>query len=140
MINSYKDKRYLSISLLALSFLLAVSLFQNVTYSVDPNEFLEDQKLELRARLISKNIRCLVCQNQSIAESNAELAKDLRIEISSQIQEGKTEQEIKDFLLNRYGDFVLYQPSFNKKTFFLWLSPLILLFLIYGWYRKINLN
>jgi cytochrome c-type biogenesis protein CcmH len=82
----------------------------------------------------------LVCQNQSIAESNAELAKDLRIEISSQIKEGKTEQEIKDFLLNRYGDFVLYQPSFNKKTFFLWLSPLILLFLIYSWYRKINLN
>ena len=89
---------------------------------------------------IVQEVRCLVCQNQSIAESNAELAKDLRIEISSQIQEGKTEQEIKDFLLNRYGDFVLYQPSFNKKTFFLWLSPLILLFLIYGWYRKINLN
>tara|TARA_B100000745_G_scaffold165214_1_gene108115 strand:- start:694 stop:1068 length:375 start_codon:yes stop_codon:yes gene_type:complete len=95
---------------------------------------------EVLYQAIVQEVRCLVCQNQSIAESNAELAKDLRIEISSQIQEGKTEQEIKDFLLNRYGDFVLYQPSFNKKTFFLWLSPLILLFLIYGWYRKINLN
>lgn len=95
---------------------------------------------EVLYQAIVQEVRCLVCQNQSIAESNAELAKDLRIEISSQIKEGKTEQEIKDFLLNRYGDFVLYQPSFNKKTFFLWLSPLILLFLIYSWYRKINLN
>jgi len=95
---------------------------------------------EVLYQAIVQEVRCLVCQNQSIAESNAELAKDLRIEISSQIKDGKTEQEIKDFLLNRYGDFVLYQPSFNKKTFFLWFSPLILLFLIYGWYRKINLN
>ena len=95
---------------------------------------------EVLYQAIVQEVRCLVCQNQSIAESNAELAKDLRVEISNQIKEGKTEQEIKDFLLNRYGDFVLYQPSFNKKTFFLWLSPLILLFLIYSWYRKINLN
>ena len=95
---------------------------------------------EVLYQAIVQEVRCLVCQNQSIAESNAELAKDLRVEISNQIKEGKTEQEIKGFLLNRYGDFVLYQPSFNKKTLFLWLSPLILLFLIYGWYRKINLN
>ena len=95
---------------------------------------------EVLYQAIVQEVRCLVCQNQSIAESNAELAKDLRVEISNQIKEGKTAQEIKVFLLNRYGDFVLYQPSFNKKTLFLWLSPLILLFLIYGWYRKINLN
>jgi len=89
---------------------------------------------------IVHEVRCLVCQNQSIAESNAELAKDLRIEIANQIKDGKTEQDIKNFLLNRYGDFVLYEPSFNKKTFFLWLSPLLLLLLIFGWYRKISLN
>ena len=89
---------------------------------------------------IVHEVRCLVCQNQSIAESNAELAKDLRIEIANQIKDGKTEQDIKNFLLNRYGDFVLYEPSFNKKTVFLWLSPLLLLFLIFGWYRKISLN
>ena len=89
---------------------------------------------------IVHEVRCLVCQNQSIAESNAELAKDLRIEIANQIRDGKTEQEIKNFLLNRYGDFVLYEPSFNKKTVFLWFSPLLLLFLIFGWYRKISLN
>ncbi|HIB25605.1 MAG TPA: cytochrome c-type biogenesis protein CcmH [Gammaproteobacteria bacterium] len=89
---------------------------------------------------IVHEVRCLVCQNQSIAESNAELAKDLRIEIANQIKDGKTEQDIKNFLLNRYGDFVLYEPSFNKKTVFLWLSPLLLLFLIFAWYRKISLN
>ena len=89
---------------------------------------------------IVQEVRCLVCQNQSIAESNAELAKDLRIEIANQIKDGKTEQDIKNFLLNRYGDFVLYEPSFNKKTVFLWFSPLLLLFLIFGWYRKISLN
>ena len=89
---------------------------------------------------IVHEVRCLVCQNQSIAESNAELAKDLRIEIANQIKDGKSEQEIKNFLLNRYGDFVLYEPSFNKKTVFLWLSPLLLLLLIFGWYRKISLN
>ena len=89
---------------------------------------------------IVHEVRCLVCQNQSIAESNAELAKDLRIEIANQIKDGKTEQDIKNFLLSRYGDFVLYEPSFNKKTVFLWFSPLLLLFLIFGWYRKISLN
>ena len=89
---------------------------------------------------IVHEVRCLVCQNQSIAESNAELAKDLRNEIANQIKGGKTEQDIKNFLLSRYGDFVLYEPSFNKKTVFLWFSPLLLLFLIFGWYRKISLN
>ena len=123
-------RRYISIFLLIYVFGIGTSVAMD---GLTPEQ-------EVLYQTIVQEVRCLVCQNQSIAESNAELAKDLRIEISSQIQEGKTEQEIKDFLLNRYGDFVLYQPSFNKKTFFLWLSPLILLFLIYGWYRKINLN
>tara|TARA_Y100001001_G_scaffold91598_1_gene89390 strand:+ start:120 stop:494 length:375 start_codon:yes stop_codon:yes gene_type:complete len=123
-------RRYISIFLLIYVFGIGSSVAMD---GLTPEQ-------EVLYQAIVQEVRCLVCQNQSIAESNAELAKDLRIEISSQIQEGKTEQEIKDFLLNRYGDFVLYQPSFNKKTFFLWLSPLILLFLIYGWYRKINLN
>ena len=123
-------RRYISIFLLIYVFGIGSSVAMD---GLTPEQ-------EVLYQAIVQEVRCLVCQNQSIAESNAELAKDLRIEISSQIQEGKTEQEIKDFLLNRYGDFVLYQPSFNKKTFFLWLSPLILLFLIYSWYRKINLN
>ena len=123
-------KRYTSIFLMIYVFSIGTTIAMD---GLTPEQ-------EVLYQAIVQEVRCLVCQNQSIAESNAELAKDLRIEISSQIKEGKTEQEIKDFLLNRYGDFVLYQPSFNKKTFFLWLSPLILLFLIYSWYRKINLN
>ena len=123
-------KRYTSIFLMIYVFSIGTTIAMD---GLTPEQ-------EVLYQTIVQEVRCLVCQNQSIAESNAELAKDLRIEISSQIKEGKTEQEIKDFLLNRYGDFVLYQPSFNKKTFFLWLSPLILLFLIYSWYRKINLN
>ena len=125
MINSYKDKRYLSISLLALSFLLAVSLFQNVTYSVDPNEFLEDPKLELRARLISKNVRCLVCQNQSIDDSEAELAKDLRILIRKKILDGDTDDEIYSFLIKRYGEFILLKPQLKLNTFMLWTLPFV---------------
>ena len=123
-------KRYTSIFLMIYVFSIGTTIAMD---GLTPEQ-------EVLYQAIVQEVRCLVCQNQSIAESDAELAKDLRIEISSQIKEGKTEQEIKDFLLNRYGDFVLYQPSFNKKTFFLWLSPLILLFLIYSWYRKINLN
>ena len=123
-------KRYTSIFLMIYVFSIGTTIAMD---GLTPEQ-------EVLYQAIVQEVRCLVCQNQSIAESNAELAKDLRIEISSQIKECKTEEEIKDFLLNRYGDFVLYQPSFNKKTFFLWLSPLILLFLIYSWYRKINLN
>ena len=125
MINSYKDKRYLSVPLLALSFLLAVSLFQNVTYSVDPNEFLEDPKLELRARLISKNVRCLVCQNQSIDDSEAELAKDLRILIRKKILDGDTDDEIYSFLIKRYGEFILLKPQLKLNTFMLWTLPFV---------------
>ncbi|MBM23790.1 MAG: cytochrome C biogenesis protein CcmH [Gammaproteobacteria bacterium] len=123
-------KRYTSIFLMIYVFSIGTTIAMD---GLTPEQ-------EVLYQAIVQEVRCLVCQNQSIAESNAELAKDLRVEISNQIKEGKTEQEIKVFLLNRYGDFVLYQPSFNKKTLFLWLSPLILLFLIYGWYRKINLN
>lgn len=87
---------------------------------------------------IIQEVRCLVCQNQSIAESNADLAKDLRAQILEQVIAGKTKNEIKNYLLNRYGDFVLYQPVFSQKTLLLWISPIILLIFIVGWYRKIS--
>ena len=91
-------KRYISIFILIYVFGIGSSVAMD---GLTPEQ-------EVLYQTIVQEVRCLVCQNQSIAESNAELAKDLRIEISSQIKEGKTEQEIKDFLLNRYGDFVLY--------------------------------
>jgi cytochrome c-type biogenesis protein CcmH len=75
---------------------------------------------------LSEELRCLVCQNQNIAESNADLAKDLRLEIYTMLSEGKTEDEIVDFMVERYGDYVLYRPPFEPMTWLLWFGPLII--------------
>ena len=95
-------------------------LIQNFLYVEKKN-----QEQELRARNISKNIRCMVCQNQSIDESNAPLAKDLRILIREKIKAGKNNEEIYKFLTDRYGDFILLKPPFKLNTFALWFLPLI---------------
>ena len=113
------------IILIALIFLL----YPVKSYSVDPNEILLDKKMEERARNISKNIRCLVCQNQSIDDSNAMLAKDLRLLIRDKIEDGSTDKEIYLFLTERYGDFILLKPAFKYNTYILWILP-FLFFLI----------
>ena len=97
--------------------------FSNNSNAVEPDEILQDQKQELRARNISKNIRCMVCQNQSIDESNAPLAKDLRILIRNKIKKGNKDEDIYEFLTNRYGDFILLKPPFKLSTLALWLLP-----------------
>ena len=102
-----------------------VHFFLNNSQSVEPDEILKNQEQELRARDISKNIRCMVCQNQSIDESNAPLAKDLRILIREKIKDGKTNYEIYKFLTDRYGDFILLDPPFKLKTLVLWFFPFI---------------
>ena len=102
-----------------------IQFFSNNSYAVEPNEILKSQKQELRARNISKNIRCMVCQNQSIDESNAPLAKDLRILIRNKIKDGKKDEEIYKFLTDRYGDFILLKPSFKLNTLALWLLPFV---------------
>ena len=86
-----------------------------------------DPKLEARVMTLSHTLRCLVCQNQSIAESNAPLAVDLRNQVREQLVAGKSEHDIIDYLVARYGDFVLYQPPFKTSTWVLWLTPGILL-------------
>tara|TARA_B110000014_G_C19686683_1_gene359953 strand:- start:55 stop:468 length:414 start_codon:yes stop_codon:yes gene_type:complete len=101
--------------------------FTNTLYAVEPDEILKNQEQEIRARKISKNIRCMICQNQSIDESDAPLAKDLRILIREKIKNGKTNDEIYDFLTERYGDFILLKPAFKLNTFLLWLLPFIFL-------------
>ena len=100
------------------------------SYSVEPEEFLQDPKQEMRARNISKNIRCLVCQNQSIDDSSAPLAKDLRALIRIKVQKNDTDEEIYKFLTDRYGDFILLKPPFKISTFLLWSLPF--LFVIIG--------
>lgn len=87
----------------------------------------EDPKLEARLVDISQELRCLVCQNESLASSHAELADDLRREVRELIRSGKSDQEIKDFLVSRYGDFVLYRPEVKPLTWILWFGPFVLL-------------
>ena len=100
------------------------------SYSVEPEEFLQNPKQEMRARNISKNIRCLVCQNESIDDSSAPLAKDLRTLIRIKVQENDTDEEIYKFLTDRYGDFILLKPPFKISTFLLWSLPFV--FVIIG--------
>ena len=102
-----------------------IQLFPNNSFTVEPEEVLENQEQELRARNISKNIRCMVCQNQSIDESNAPLAKDLRILIRNKILDGEKDEEIYEFLTARYGDFILLKPPLKLSTIALWFLPFI---------------
>ena len=130
--------------LLAKIFILIIAIclvqfFSVNSYGVDPEEILQDQKQELRARNISKNIRCMICQNQSIDESSASLAKDLRILIRNKIKEGNSNEEIYKFLTDRYGDFILLKPPIQLSTLALWFLPFV--FFIVGvfvvfWHNK----
>lgn len=96
-------------------------------YAVDKNpiEF-TDSEQEQRYHALTQILRCVVCQNQALADSNAELAQDLRDLVRNKIIEGQTDQQITDFLVERYGDFVLYNPPLQPKTYVLWWGPLVL--------------
>ena len=113
--------------ILLISFVLLLSPLN--AFSIEPDEILSDSKLENRARNLSKGIRCLVCQNQSIDDSDSELAKDLRKIIRIKIVEGKKDKEINDFLVEKYGNFILMKPPFYSETFLLWSSPFIIVFI-----------
>jgi cytochrome c-type biogenesis protein CcmH len=87
----------------------------------------EDPALEARLKAMSHELRCLVCQNQTLADSDAPLAEDLRKEIRTQMREGKSDQEVIDYLVARYGDFVRYRPPVNNSTALLWFGPFLIL-------------
>lgn len=113
--------------------------------AVQPDERLPDPTLEARARELSKDIRCLVCQNQSIDDSNAELARDLRILVRERLTAGDSNQQIFDFLVNRYGDFVLLKPPMQASTYALWFGPLVIFVLALAglfvfFYRRMQAN
>ena len=106
--------------------LVAALLCLGLTTAVradDAKPLAEDPAVEARLVGIAEEVRCLVCQNESLASSQADLADDLRREIRTQIKQGKTDAEIMDFLVSRYGDFVRYRPPFNATTGLLWLGP-----------------
>jgi len=123
---------------LFLSLLFVVIAFPAL--AVNPDEVLKDPVLELRARELSKEVRCVVCQNQSIDDSDAELAKDLRVLLRERLVEGDSDDEVLEFLVARYGDFVLLRPPFKGITYVLWLSPFLILFIgiyaIFTFFRK----
>lgn len=95
--------------------------------SIEPNEILLNKELEQRAREISKKLRCLVCQNEDIDNSNADIAKDLRLLLREKLTDGETDKEIIDFIHSKYGDYILYSPPVKTYTLILWLAPFIFL-------------
>ena len=107
--------------------LLTALLASGASYAaIEAYEF-DNPRNEQRFHDLAEELRCLVCQNQSIAESNADLAKDLRREVYEMIREGKSDEEIVEFLVARYGDFVRYRPPVQPSTYLLWAGPMILL-------------
>ena len=123
-----------------LRLLLTVFFLTTEVLALEPGEILKDPALEARARSISKNLRCLVCQNQSIDDSDAALARDLRIMVRNQIVSGKSNEQIISEIVARYGDFVLLKPPINQKTLILWFSPVLILLAggmsLYIYFRK----
>jgi cytochrome c-type biogenesis protein CcmH len=95
--------------------------------AVEPDEVLADPALEARARALSAELRCMVCQNQSIDDSDAPLAKDLRILLRERLEAGDRDDEVTQFLVARYGDFILLKPRFKPETALLWATPLVVL-------------
>lgn len=120
--------------------LLLLSLWSAPALAVQPDEILDDPKLEARARDISAGLRCLVCQNQSIDDSNAPLARDLRLLVRERLKAGDSDEQVIDFVVARYGEFALLRPRFTPHNYALWLAPPVLLLLalivIYVAYRR----
>jgi cytochrome c-type biogenesis protein CcmH len=95
--------------------------------AVQPDEIMPDPRLEARARALSAQLRCMVCQNESIDESNADLARDLRVLVRERVQAGDSDDQIRAFLVRRYGDFILLKPPFKPETWLLWGAPFLIL-------------
>jgi cytochrome c-type biogenesis protein CcmH len=109
------------------TFLLALALCGGPALAVQPDEILKDPTLEARARALSQELRCMVCQNQSIDDSDAPLAKDLRVLVRERLTAGDSDSQVIDFLVARYGEFVLLKPRLSAHTLLLWLAPFAVL-------------
>ncbi len=109
--------------------LIAALVFGGAAFALQPDEVLKDPALERRAREISAGLRCLVCQNQSIDDSDAQLAKDLRLLVRERLVAGDSNDQVETFLVQRYGEFVLLKPTFGTHTLLLWLTPALVLVL-----------
>ncbi|MER9301581.1 cytochrome c-type biogenesis protein CcmH [Mesorhizobium sp. M0293] len=114
------------LSLTSIVLLLAL-FFAGAAMAVKPDEMLPNPALEARARALSEGLRCMVCQNQSIDESDADLARDLRILVRQRLVAGDTDQQVMDYVVSRYGEFVLLKPRFDLRNALLWGTPVLLL-------------
>jgi cytochrome c-type biogenesis protein CcmH len=110
-----------------LAALIAFALAALLTHAQEARPMAADPALEQRVQKLSENLRCLVCQNETIAASHADLAVDLRNQVREQLKAGKSEREILDFMVQRYGEFVLYTPPLKASTVLLWIGPFVLL-------------
>ena len=108
---------------ISLGLLIAIFLATGAL-AVEPNEMLQDTMLEARAREVSQHLRCVQCQNETIDESGAQIARDMRILVRQRIMDGDSNEEIIDYMVSRYGDYVLLKPRFQPNTLILWLGPL----------------
>jgi cytochrome c-type biogenesis protein CcmH len=117
-------RRIVPAIVLALALVMALA---PPTWAVQPDEVMGDPALEARARTISRDLRCLVCQNQSIDDSDAELARDLRVLVRHRLAAGDSDAQVVDYVVSRYGDFVLLKPPFKPATYALWLGPAAML-------------
>lgn len=110
--------------------------------AVEPDEMLDDPALEQRARGLSAEIRCVVCQNESIDSSNAEIARELRVLVRERLVAGDSDQEVLDYLVARYGDFVLLRPPMKPATYLLWFGPFLMLLLgafsVFVYFRRLR--
>jgi len=109
--------------LIAILFVFLAAFAASTAYAVQPDEIMSDPAKELRARDLSRELRCMVCQNQSIDDSEAPLARDLRLLVRERIAAGDSDAQVIDFLVARYGEFVLLKPRLNSHTWLLWLLP-----------------
>lgn len=120
---------------------LVFSALNGFAVAVEPDEKLDDPVLEERARVISQGLRCVVCQNQTIDDSSAPLARDLRLIIRERLVAGDNDEEVVAFVVNRYGDFVLLKPPFQGETYLLWFGPALILLgggaLVFYYYRRV---
>ena len=110
-----------------LALLLVVIGLASPAFAVQPNEILDDPALERRARSISAELRCMVCQNQSIDDSDAELARDLRVLVRERLVSGDTDDQVYDYVVSRYGEFVLLRPRLSIQTLALWAAPILVM-------------
>ncbi len=122
--------------------MIALGIFSDPSVAVEPDEMLDNPVMEMRARAISQKLRCLVCQNENIDDSNADLARDLRLLVRERLVKGDTDEQVIAYIAERYGDFVLLRPPLQVNTFALWFGPLLVLtiggFSIFVFLRRVK--